>query len=59
MAIECDPRALGYSVDEITFVARWFKMERGGKFMFTLPETNIAPENWGLKDDFPIGKASL
>ena len=25
----------------------------------TLSEPNIAPENWGLEDDFPFGKASL
>jgi len=26
---------------------------------YTLSETDIAPENWGLEDAFPIGKASL
>ena len=26
---------------------------------FTLPETNIAPENWWLEDYFPFGKANF
>ena len=34
------------------------KMQRVGKFViYTLPETNVSPENWGLGDYFPFEKA--
>ena len=33
------------------------KMSRDDLFKATLPETNIAPENWWLADYFSFGKA--
>ena len=32
--------------------------ERDDMFIYTLPETNIAPETAGLEDEFPFEKAS-
>ncbi len=40
-------------MEEFVSTARLMKIIR----RTTLPETNIAPENWWLEDEFPFGMA--